>query len=234
MGFMTTSSPLPFGYYLVRQGVVDLPPACPPSYIAVAGCLGKVVVPATDSIPLYGTEFSPEPLAAKWNIPLRTATALFRFNEAHVGQIDYTLLNYRDLDTARLARAAFFPDRPDVHLVGLGAVEGSFLRCPGIQNVSPFPPDARLLGFDIYGFGDFVPEGAPLPPLDFSTLSTFGLGCPLFCNDPDAKIPARLGISLNPFGLYPDAASAQTAACLVNRDRLAEPCRYLPFALYQC
>ena len=189
MGFMTTSSPLPFGYYLARQGVVDLPPACPPSYIAVAGCLGKAVVPATDSIPLYGTEFSPEPLAAKWNIPLRTATALFRFNEAHVGQIDYTLLNYRDLETARLARAAFFPARPDVHLVGLGAVEGSFLRCPGIQNVSPFPPDARLLGFDIYGLGDFVPEGAPLPPSISPPCPPLAWAAPSSATTPTPKSP---------------------------------------------
>lgn len=227
-------SPLPFGYYLVRQGTANLPPACPPSYIAVAGCLGKTVIPAPDSIPLYGTEFHPEPLAAKWNIPLQTATALFHFNEAHVTRINYTLLNYRNLETARQALSTFFPHRPDIHLIALGALDDAFLRYPGIQDVSPIPPDAHLLGFDIYGFGDFVPEGAPLPPLDSSSLSTAGLGCSLFCSDPDATIPACLGISLTPLGLYPDAASAQTAVALVNRDHLAEPCRYLPFALYQC
>lgn len=231
---MTTPSLLPFGYYLVRQGTADLPPACPPSYIAVAGCLGDTVIPDCDSIPLYATEFHPEPLAAKWDIPLQTATALYRFNEAHVSEIDYTLLNYRDQGTVRLARATFFPHRPDVHLIALVALDDAFRRYPGIQDVSPIPPEARLLGFDIYGFGDSVPEGAPLPPLDFSALTTAGLGCPLFCSDPDAAIPARLGISLNPHGLYPDAPSALAAAALVNRDHLAEPCRYLPFALYQC
>jgi len=231
---MTMPSPLPFGYYLVRQDTADLPPACPPAYIAVAGCLGKTVIPETDSIPLYGTAFDPKPLATKWDIPLQTATALYRFHEAHVPEIDYTLLNYRDLETARQARSTFFPDRPDVLLIGLGAVDDAFLRHPGIQDISPIPPDARLLGFDIYEFGDSVEECNPLPPLDFSTLSTAGLGCPLFCSDPDAEIPARLGISLNSFGLYPDAPSALAVASLVNRDRLAEPCLYFPFALYRC
>lgn len=231
---MTMPFPLPFGYYLVRQGTANLPPACPSAYIAVSGCLGNTVIPDCDSIPRYATEFHPEPLAAKWDIPLQTATALYRFNEALVSEIDYTLLNYRDLETARQARATFFPHRPDVHLIALGALDDAFLRYPGIQDVSPFPPDARLLGFDIYGFGDSVPEGTPLPPLDFSALSTAGLGCPLFCSDPDAAIPARLGITLTSLGLYPDAASARTAAFLVNRDHLAEPCRYLPFALYRC
>lgn len=231
---MTRKTPIPFGYYIARQGTADLPPAWPPSYIAVAGCPGKTVIPYTDNIPLYGTEFHPEPLAAKWDIPLQTASALFRFNEDRVAHIDYASLSYRNVETARQVRSTFFPDRPDVLLVALGAVDDAFLRYPGIQDVSPFPPDARLLGFDIYEFGDSVPEDAPLPPLDFTTLSTFGLGCPLFCCDPDAEIPARLGVTLNSFGLYPDAASAQTAASLVNREHLAEPTRYFPFALYRC
>lgn len=78
-----------YGCYLVRQDTADLPPACPPFYIAVAGCLGKTVIPETDRIPLYGTAFHPEPLAAKWDSPLQTDTALFRFHEAHVSGIDY-------------------------------------------------------------------------------------------------------------------------------------------------
>ena len=229
---MTT--PIPFGYRLVRQGLANLPPACPPSYVAVSGCLCPAAIPDSDGIPLYGTDFRPEPLGAKWNIPLPTATALFRFNEARYMQIDYASLTYRNLETARLARSTFFPDRSDVLLVALGAVDDAFLRYPGIQDVSPFPPDARLLGFDIYAFGDSVPEGAPLPPLDFPAISSMGLGCPLLCSDPDAEIPSRLGISLNSRGLYPDAPSALAAASLVNRDHLAEPTRYLPFALYQC
>lgn len=227
-------TPIPFGYLLVRQGLADLPPACPLSYVAVSGCPCPAAIPFPDCIPLDGTDFIPAPLAAKWDIPLQTATALYRFNEAYVDQIDYLSLTYRSLETARLALSTFFPDRPDVLLVALGAVDDAFLRYPGIQDVSPFPPDARLLGFDLYEFGDSVPEGAPLPPLDFPAISTMGLGCPLLCSDPDAEIPARLGITLNSRGLYPDAPSALSAASLVNRDHLAEPTRYLPFALYQC
>lgn len=227
------TAPLPFGYLLVRQGTANLPPACPPSYVAVAGCLCPAAIPDSGGVPLYGSPFQPKPLAEKWGIPLPTATALYRFNEAHVAQIDYPSLTYRDLETARLALSTFFPGRPDVLLVGLGAVDDAFHRYPGIQDVSPFPPDARLLGFDLYEFGDFAAEGAPLPPLDFSALS-MGFGCSLFCCDPDAEIPARLGITLNARGLYPDAPSALTAASLVNRERLAEPSRYLPFALFQC
>ncbi|MBR6022160.1 MAG: hypothetical protein IK066_07055 [Kiritimatiellae bacterium] len=226
--------PIPLGFCLVRQGRADLPPACPPSYVAIAGCLCPAAIPFPDNIPLYGTDFRPEPLAAKWDITPETATALFRFNEAQVMEIDYASLTYRSLETARLALSTFFPDRPDVLLIALGAVDDAFLRYPGIQDVSPFPPDARLLGFDLYEFGDSVPEGTPLPPLDFPAISTMGLGCPLFCCDPDAEIPVRLGISLNSCGLYPDASSALAAASLVNRDHLAEPTRYLPFALYQC
>lgn len=67
---MTFYTPRPsFGYYLVRHGTANLPPACPPDYIAVSGCLGKTVIPDCDNIPLYGTAFHPEPLAAKWDIP---------------------------------------------------------------------------------------------------------------------------------------------------------------------
>jgi hypothetical protein len=43
---MTMPFSLPFGYYLVRQGTVPLPPACPPAYIAVSSCRDKTVIPA--------------------------------------------------------------------------------------------------------------------------------------------------------------------------------------------
>ena len=228
------NTPIPFGYRLVRQGLAALPPACPPSYVAVAGCLCPAAIPSSESIPLYGTDFLPAPLAAKWNIPLPTATALFRFNEARYMQIDYASLTYRNLETARLALSTFFPDRPALLPLGHGALADALLTYHLLPVFTPFPPDARLLGFDIYAFGNSVPEGAPLPPLDFPAISTMGLGCPLLCSDPDAEIPARLGIPLNSRGLYPDAPSALAAADLVNRERLAEPSRYLPFALYQC
>ena len=225
---------LPFGYYIVRRDGTKLPPGCSASYWTVAGCLCKAHIPDSDCIPLCGVELQPECLTGKWNIPLQAAQDLCRVNEDHYMQIDYPSLSYRDLEIARRIYATFFQNRDDVLLIGLGAVDDAFRRYPGIQEVSPFPPDAKLLGFDIYEFGDCVAEGEDLKELDFNKQYTMGLSCTLLCCDSDREIPARLGISLNSEGFYPDADSARKVADLVNREHLAEPCRYLPFAVYQC
>lgn len=228
--------PIPFGYYLVRRSpdAADLPPGYPAEYVTIAGCLCKAIIPDTDNIPLYGQAFHPESLAGKWDLSLPAADALCRFNEAHYLEIDYASLSYRNVETARRVRDEFFNGRADVALIGLGALDDAFRRYPGIQEVSPFPADARLLGFDLYEFGLPVAEGEELKPLDFSENSVMGLGCTLLCCDPNGSVPARLGITLNRFGFYPDAPAAIQAADLVNREHLGEPCRYLPFALFRC
>lgn len=225
---------LPFGYYIVRRDGAELPSEWSAGYVTVAGCLCKTVIPDTDNIPLCGVELQPKCLTKKWDIPYQAANDLCRFHEAHFMQIDYDSLSYRNWDDARWVRANIFPQRDDILLIGLGAVDDAFRRYPGIQEVSPFPPDAELLGFDVYEFGNPLADGEELKELDFNKLYTMGLNCTLRCCDPDGEIPARLGISLNSNGFYPDADSAREIANLVNRERLAEPCRYLPFAVYQC
>ena len=88
-----------------------------------------------------------------------------------------------------------------------------------------------------YEVGDYVEEGTPLPPLDYhrhGTLGVLGLGCTFCCCDTDGALPKRLGIQLNSHGMYPDEQSAMKAAEIVNKERLGEPCHYLPFALFLC
>lgn len=225
---------LPFGYYIVRHDAAVLTPGCPAGYVTVAGCLCKAHIPDSDCIPLCNTDFEPERLAEKWEISLQAAKDLYRFNEDQYMQIDYATLSYRNWNDARWVRANIFPQRDDILLICLGAIDDAFWRYPGIQEVSPFPPDAQLLGFDVYEFGNPLADGEELKELDFTRLYTMGLSCTLRCCDPEGEIPARLGISLNSDGFYPDADSARKIADLVNHEHLAEPCRYLPFAVYHC
>ncbi len=225
---------IPLGYCLIRRtGLRHLPPCCPPEYPAVAGCPCEAVIPDGDNIPVIPQQFSPEDLGRKWDLPPERAEALFQFNSEinHSGRINYTWLNYMDFKDAVQVRDAFFPGREDVLLLGLAGWDPTLLSRTELRQVSPLPADGSLLGFDLYGFGDSVPEDASGEKPDYTRINMMGLGCPVCCCDADGAIPKMLGVSLNRLGLYESRQDAALAADLVNRRHLGEPVWYLPLAL---
>ena len=198
--------------------------------MTVAGCLCEGVIPGLESAPFDGEE-----IAREWDLSPHDAWRLYDFGREHCMRINYELFHiFLDYDTpARICRE-FFKGRSDVAFVGLCSSDAHFLESPGIQKVAPPPENAVLLGWDLYEFGDYAAEEAPLPPLDYHKHGVvWGLGCTFFCCDSVNALPRRMGVSLNSHGMYPDEESAMKAAEIVNSERLGEPCHYLPFALFQ-
>lgn len=225
---------IPLGYYIIRTNhTKDLPSCCPPEYLSVAGCLCEAAIPDTDSTAFVLSNFEPEKFARKWKLSFDAANELFRFNSKHCEQINYALLNYMSYETAQEAKNTFFKGRDDLVLIGLGALEPDIWVNSDIQQVSPLPEHKKMLGYDLYEFGDYVSEGDEIKKPDYAKIGTMGLGCTICCCDEKGEIPARLGITLNRWGLYPDVAGATRATVLVNRERLGEPCYYIPLALFQ-
>ena len=224
---------IPLGYYIVRKaGAKPRPSWTTPDYLTVAGCLCEGVLPGLESAPFDG-----EKIQREWDLPPRKARRLYDFTQEHCN-INYELFHiFLDYNTpARICRE-FFKERNDVLIIGLCSNDAHFLDAPGVSKVVHLPENAVLLGWDLYEFGDYVEEGAPLPPLDYhrhGTLGVLGLGCTFCCCDTDGALSKRLGIQLNPHGMYPDEQSATKAAEIVNEERLGEPCHYLPFALFRC
>lgn len=236
-GHSMTRPLIPLGYCLIRRtGSGHLPPCCPPEYPAVAGCPCKAVIPDVDNIPIAPPQFAPMDLGQKWDIPPESAEKLFQLNDEinRSGRINYTLLNYMSFEDAAQVRDSFFHGREDVLLLGLGGLDPALLSRTELQQVSPFPANGALLGFDLYGIGDSTPEDAPREKPDYARISIMGFGCPICCCDADGSIPKTLGVSLNRFGLYENPADAVRAADLVNQHHLGEPVWYLPLALIRC
>ncbi|MBQ7175794.1 MAG: hypothetical protein IJS08_00140 [Victivallales bacterium] len=231
---MTNANMIPLGYYIVRKsGKKARPSWVSPDYFTVAGCLCEGVIPGLES-----GLFNEDEISREWDLAPRDARRLYDFGQDHCAQINYELFHiFLDYDTpARICRE-FFEDRADVLIIGLCTTDTHFLESPGIRNVAPLPENAVLLGWDLYEYGDYVQEGEPLPPLDYHRHGTMGileLGCTFCCCDNDGALPKRLGVQLNSIGMYPDATSATMAANVVNKERLGEPCHYLPFALFRC
>ncbi|NMA40579.1 MAG: hypothetical protein GX937_10435 [Lentisphaerae bacterium] len=234
---------IPFGYYIIRTNhAKDLPSCCPPEYLSVAGCLCEAVIPDVDNIPLVSSNFEPETFAEKWKLSLDAANELFQFNRKHVAQISYARSNYISYETARKVKDTFFQERDEIALVGIGVLEPDILANPDLRQVSPLPEHGTLLGYDLYEFDYYISEGEErkLPAEgeerkkpDYVKIDIMGLGCTICCCDANGEIPARLGITLNRRGLYPNAADAIRAAALVNQEKLGEPCYYIPLALLQ-
>ncbi len=223
---------IPLGYYIVRKsGKKPRPSWVSPDYLTVAGCLCEGVIPGLESAPFNGEEIS-----RVWDLSPREARRLYDFGQEHCRQINYELFHiFLDYDTPVRIYREFFKGRDDVLIVGLCSDDTHFLESPGMDGVAPLPENAALLGWDLYEFGDYVKEGEPLPPLDYhrhGTLGVLGLGCTFCCCDTDGALVKRLGVQLNPQGMYLDAASAMKAAEIVNAERLGESCHYLPFALF--
>ncbi|MGI6356293.1 MAG: hypothetical protein ACOX6W_14545 [Lentisphaeria bacterium] len=234
---------IPFGYYIIRTNhAKDLPSCCPPEYLSVAGCLCEAVIPDVDNIPLVSSNFEPETFAEKWKLSLDAANELFQFNRKHVAQISYARSNYISYETARKVKDTFFQERDEIALVGIGVLEPDILANPDLRQVSPLPEHGTLLGYDLYEFDYYISEGEErkMPAegdmgkkSDYAKIDIMGLGCTICCCDANGEIPARLGITLNRWVLYSDAADAIWAAALGNRGRLGEPCHYIPLALLQ-
>ena len=223
---------IPLGYYIVRKsGAKPRPSWTTPDYLTVAGCLCEGVLPGLESAPFDGEEIRRE-----WDLPPHEARRLYDFIQEHCMHINYELFHiFLDYDTpARICRE-FFKERNDVLIIGLCSNDANFLDTPDVSKVVHLPENAVLLGWDLYEVGDYVEDGAPLPPLDYHKKgNVLGLGCTFCCCDTDGALPKRLGIQLNPHGMYPDEQSATKAAEIVNEERLGEPCHYLPFALFRC
>ena len=225
---------IPFGYYIIRTNhTKDLPACCPPEYVSVAGCICEAVIPDTDNIPLEPSHFEPETFAEKWKLSFDAANELMRFNRKHIAQINYALQNYMSYATAREVKNTFFHERDEIALIGLGALEPDILANSDIRQVSSLPEHGKLLGYDLYEIGHYFSESDIGKKPDFAKIDIMGLGCTICCCDANGEIPARLGITLNRWGLYPDAADALQAAALVNREQLGETCYYIPLALFQ-
>jgi len=225
---------IPFGYYIIRTNhTKDLPPGCPPEYISVAGCICEAVIPDVDNIPLESSHFEPEVLAEKWKLSLDAANELMRFNRKHIAKINYALLNYMSYETAREVKNTFFQEQNEIALIGLGALDPDLLANSDIQQVSPLPKHGKLLGYDLYEIGNCVPDDDEIQKPDYARNDIMGLGCAICCCDAKGEIPARLGITLNRWGLYPDDDAAIRAQTLINRERLGEPRYYIPLALFQ-
>ena len=224
---------IPLGYYIVRKaGAKPRPSWTTPDYLTVAGCLCEGVLPGLESAPFDG-----EKIQREWDLPPCEARRLYDFTQEHCN-INYELFHiFLDYDTPACICREFFKGRADVLIIGLCSNDAHFLDAPSVSMVAHLPENAVLLGWDLYEFGDYIEEGAPLPPLDYhrhGTLGVLGLGCTFCCCDTDGALPMRLGIQLNSHGMYPDAQSAMKAAEIVNEERLGEPCHYLPFALFRC
>lgn len=225
---------IPYGYYIIcTNHAKDLPSCCPPEYISVAGCLCEAIIPDTDNIPLVSSHFNPEAFAKKWKLSFDAANELMEFNRKHIDQINYALLNYMSYEIAREVKSTFFQERDEIALIGLGALDPDLLANSDIRQVSPLPEHGKLLGYDLYEIGNYVSQGDERKKPDYSKIDMMGLGCTICCCDERGEIPARLGITLNRWGLYPDADAAIRAQALIKQEQLGEPCYYIPLALFQ-
>ena len=173
----------------------------------------------------------------KWRLSSQCFKRIVDAVRASCNCINYEFLtNFADYSAARKLLDSFFRNRPDVQLIGLCTNDKGFLENAMIQRVSPLPSHAVLLGWDLYEYGDYLlkDDGSPLPPMDYNHKLVAGLGCTFWCCDVKGELPQRLGIQLNTNGMYPDALSAAKTAEIINKERLGEPCHYLPFALFRC
>lgn len=231
-GFPGHQAFVPLGYCLVlMEGGRSLPPCVPAEYLAVAGCPCAGVIPGVDTLCVSAATFDSADFGRKWGLSSDQARALFQHVQTTSGRINGALLTYRSCADAAHIRDVFFHGRHDVLLIGLGGLDAAMLDQPDLQQVSSLPMHGELLGYDVYGLGAAA-ENGELPQMPvYARMSSLDLGCPICCCDADGKIPRALGVTLNAWGLYADAAGAVRAADLVNRDHLGEPVWHVPVAL---
>lgn len=223
---------VPLGYVLLRQGAErSLPPGVPSSYPAVSGCPCAGVIPGVDTLCVPTAGFDSAVFGRQWGILPGEADALFQHVQASSGRIGNAMLAYRSCADAAQLRDVFFAGRQDLLLIGVGGLDAAMLELPGVEDVSPLPMHGELLGYDVYGVGAAWEDGAtPAKPV-YAQMSGLDVGCPICCCDAGGKIPRTLGVALNAWGLYADAATAARAADLVNQEKLGEPLWHVPLAL---
>lgn len=98
-------------------------------------------------------------------------------------------------------------------IYGIGFFDPVIKDIPEFRMLPPLSENGIFLGFDLYGF-----EGN-------------SLCCPFRHCDMKNKIPLKLGIMPNDFGLIANIEGANKLADYVNENKLGEPEEYIPFGI---
>jgi len=213
---------IPWGYYLIKADRDIIP--------EFSGCQclnGKcTVLPDYDCIPSDSGAFEVVKLAKRCGISTETAQRLYLRNCElfDLGKIIFFNPRYTDFQTARELKSQLFRNSPEWNVFGVLITSPEMKKMPEFKDLPPLPEGGTILGFDLYGiyFFDEKPDWENV---------CCGIGCPFRHCDVDGKIPAEMGIELTPYGLYPDAESAERIAQYVMDKKLGEPEHYATFGI---